>query len=198
MVLLDVVYNHFGPDGNYLHTYAPDFFHPERHTPWGIAIAYDRAPVRAYFVENALYWIEEYRFDGLRLDAIDQIRDESEPSLLEEIAVTVRERTAGRQVHLTAEDDRNVTYLLERENRLAKLYASEWNDDFHHAAHVIATGESDGYYSDYTEAPMAKLARALAEGYIYQGEPSAFRDGASRGEPSAGLPRRLHRLLAEP
>lgn len=81
-----------------------------------------------------------------------------------------------------------MTYLLERENRLAKLYASEWNDDFHHAAHVIATGESDGYYSDYTEAPMAKLARALAEGYIYQGEPSAFRDGASRGEPSAGLP----------
>ncbi len=76
MVFLDVVYNHFGPDGNYLHAYAPDFFNRERHTPWGVAIAYDRPPVRAFFIENALYWLEEYRFDGLRLDAIDQIRDD--------------------------------------------------------------------------------------------------------------------------
>jgi len=188
MVLLDVVYNHFGPDGNYLHLYAPEFFHPEDHTPWGAAIAYDRAPVRKFFIENALYWLEEYRFDGLRLDAIDQIRDKSKPSLLEEIAVAVRSRIRDRPVHLTTEDDRNIVSLHQRQNGMPTLYTGEWNDDFHHAAHVIATGESDGYYRDYTEAPMAKLARALAEGYIYQGEPSVFRDGARRGEPSAGLP----------
>jgi maltooligosyltrehalose trehalohydrolase len=188
MVFLDVVYNHFGPDGNYLHTYAPDFFDPERHTPWGAAIAYNKAPVRAFFVENALYWIEEYRFDGLRLDAIDEIRDDSKPSLVEEIAATVHEQIKDRHAHLTTEDDRNIIALLERANDAPKLYSAEWNDDFHHVAHVIATKESDGYYRDYTADPVAKLARALAEGYIYQGEPSVFRDGASRGEPSAGLP----------
>lgn len=188
MVFLDVVYNHFGPDGNYLHSYAPDFFNSDRHTLWGVAIAYDRAPVRAFFVENALYWIEEYRFDGLRLDAIDQIHDDASPSVLEEIATTVRERVKDRHVHLTTEDDRNVTVLLERPSGVPRLYTGEWNDDFHHAAHVIATGESDGYYRDYTGDPVAKLARSLAEGYIYQGEPSPFRDGATRGEPSAGLP----------
>jgi len=188
MVFLDVVYNHFGPDGNYLHTYAPDFFHHDRHTPWGVAIAYDRAPVRAFFIENALYWLEEYRFDGLRLDAIDQIHDDSTPSILEEIATTVHGRITDRHVHLTTEDDRNVTFLLERADGVPKLYTGEWNDDFHHAAHVIATGESDGYYADYTVGPVPRLARALAEGFIYQGEPSRFRDGAPRGAPSAGLP----------
>ncbi len=185
MVFLDVVYNHFGPDGNYLNCYAPDFFDPSRHTPWGAAIAYGRDPVRAYFIENALYWLEEYRFDGLRLDAVDQIRDDS---LLADIATTVRQRITDRQVHLTTEDDRNVTFLTERVDGAPKLYSGEWNDDFHHAAHVIAVGESDGYYRDYTDGPVAKLARSLAEGFIYQGEPSAFRDGEKRGEPSAGLP----------
>jgi maltooligosyltrehalose trehalohydrolase len=188
MVLLDVVYNHFGPDGNYLHSCTPEFFDPERHTPWGAAIAYDRKPVRAFFIENACYWIEEYRFDGLRLDAIDQIQDESDPSILEEIALEVRKRTRDREVHLTTEDDRNIIGLLERVGGEPKFYDSEWNDDFHHAAHVLATGESDGYYRDYIDDPAGKLARALNEGYVYQGEPSEFREGASRGEPSAGLP----------
>jgi maltooligosyltrehalose trehalohydrolase len=183
MVLLDVVYNHFGPDGNYLASYAPDFFHPERHTPWGAAIAYDRDPVRRFFIENACYWIEEYRFDGLRLDAIDQIRDESEPAMLKEIAVAVRHRAGDRYVHLTTEDDRNMVGLLRD-----KFYDGEWNDDFHHVAHVLATGESDGYYQDYIVDPAAKMARALAEGFVYQGETSEFRDGTSRGEPSADLP----------
>jgi maltooligosyltrehalose trehalohydrolase len=188
MIFLDVVYNHFGPDGNYLPIYAPDFFHLERHTPWGAAIAYGRAAVRAFFVENALYWIEEYRFDGLRLDAIDQIQDDSQPSILEEIVIALRERTKDRHVHLTTEDDCNRVDLYERANGRPRLYTSEWNDDFHHTAHVIATGESDGYYCDYTESSVAKLARALAEGFVYQGEPSIFRDGASRGEPSGALP----------
>jgi maltooligosyltrehalose trehalohydrolase len=185
MVLLDVVYNHFGPDGNYLHLYAPEFFHPNNHTPWGAAIAYDRAPVRAFFIENALYWLEEFRFDGLRLDAIDQLRD---ASLLEEIALAVRSRMRDRPVHLTTEDDRNLAGLHQRKDGIPEMYTGEWNDDFHHAAHVIATGESDGYYRDYAKAPIAMFARALAEGYIYQGEPSTYRDGARRGEPSARLP----------
>jgi len=188
MVFLDVVYNHFGPDGNYLHTYAPDFFNPERHTPWGAAIAYDRAPVRAFFIENALYWLEEYRFDGLRLDAIDQIRDDGDPSLVEEIAIRVRKQITGRHVHLTTEDDRNIVSLHQRTNGTPTLCTGEWNDDFHHAAHVIATNETDGYYRDFTERPLEKLARSLAEGYVYQGEASPYRDGAVRGEPSAGLP----------
>jgi len=188
MVFLDVVYNHFGPDGNYLHAYAPDFFNPERHTPWGVAIAYDRVPVRAFFIENALYWLEEYRFDGLRLDAIDQIRDDGDPSLVAEIAMRVRERITDRHVHLTTEDDRNIVSLHRRTNGIATLCTGEWNDDFHHAAHVIATHESDGYYRDFIDEPVRKLARSLAEGYVYQGEPSPYRDGARRGEPSAELP----------
>jgi malto-oligosyltrehalose trehalohydrolase len=188
MIFLDVVYNHLGPDGNYLGSYAPEFFNSARHTPWGIAIAYEQPPVRAFFIDNALYWIEEYRFDGLRLDAIDQIHDMSTPSLVDEIAMTVRARIEDRHVHLTTEDDRNITALLARERGVPLLYTGEWNDDFHHAAHVVATGETDGYYCDYASAPVAMLARALAEGYVYQGEPSAFRDGAKRGERSAGLP----------
>ena len=184
MILLDVVYNHFGPDGSYLHLYAPEFFHPERQTPWGGAIAYEKEPVRRFFIDNALYWLEEYRFDGLRFDAIDQIDDESQ--ILEDLAREVRERIAGRHVHLTTEDDRNVTFLHERdEGGRPRLYTAEWNDDFHHVAHVAATGESEGYYgSDRT----AKLARALATGFVQQGEPSAYRDNAPRGEPSGHLP----------
>lgn len=189
MVLLDVVYNHFGPDGNYLHLYASEFFTDARETPWGAAIAYERPPVRDFFVENALYWLEEYRFDGLRLDAVNEIHDGADEHLLETIGRTVRERITDREIHLTTEDDRNITRLHKRgEDGRVKLYTGEWNDDFHHAAHVIATGESEGYYMDYAEGHTAKLARALAEGYIYQGEPSQFWDNTPRGEPSSELP----------
>ena len=189
MMFLDVVYNHFGPDGNYLHLYAPDFFHPEHVTPWGSAIAYELDPVRRFFIENALYWLDEYRFDGLRLDAIDQIDDRSDPTILEELAAEVRRSFPGRHVHLTTEDDRNVTGLHERDAEgRPRLYSGEWNDDFHHAAHVIATGEDIGYYSEYSEEPVVQLAQALASGYVYQGEPSPYRDGRPRGESSAHLP----------
>jgi maltooligosyltrehalose trehalohydrolase len=189
MMLLDVVYNHFGPDGNYLHLYAPQFFHPDRHTPWGAAIAYDRRPVRDFLVDNALYWLEEYRFDGLRLDAIDQIQDSSQPHILEELASTVRSAITDRRVHLTTEDDRNVAFLHERSpGGEPRLYTAEWNDDFHHAAHVLCTEERDGYYADYAQGIVTKLGRALSEGYIYQGELSPFRDGVKRGEASGHLP----------
>jgi maltooligosyltrehalose trehalohydrolase len=188
MMFLDVVYNHFGPEGNCLPLYAPDFFHPEDCTPWGAAIAYEKKPVRDFFVENALYWLEEYRFDGLRLDAIDHIAAQS-GDLLGELASAVRARITDRQVHLMTEDDRNVTGLHERDEEGRPLfYSSEWNDDFHHAAHQIATGETIGYYSDYGDQPAEHLARALASGFIYQGEPSAYRDGQPRGESSSHLP----------
>jgi malto-oligosyltrehalose trehalohydrolase len=189
MVFLDVVYNHFGPEGNYLHLYAPDFFHLERKTPWGGAIAYEKKPVRDFFIENALYWLEEYRFDGLRLDAIDAIDDQSEEPILEELALAVRRCVTGRHVHLMTEDDRNITRLHERDAEgRPRLYSTEWNDDFHHAAHRIATGEHFGYYGDYAERPVELLARALATGFVYQGEPSPYRDGRPRGSPSAHLP----------
>ncbi len=189
MVFLDVVYNHFGPDGNYLHAYAPEFFDPERHTPWGAAIAFDRSPVRRFFIENALYWLEEYRIDGLRLDAIDTIADPSTPTIIEELAGAVRANGFEREVHLTTEDDRNVTYLHQRdEHGRPMFYDGEWNDDFHHVAHVLATGEDDGYYADYADDPRADMATALSDGFVQQGRPSPHRGGAPRGEPSSHLP----------
>lgn len=189
MVLLDVVYNHFGPDGNYLHLYAGEFFDAGRETPWGAAIAYDRPAVRDFFIDNALFWLQEYRLDGLRLDAINQILDPSPEHILESIATAVRKNITDRQVHLTTEDDRNITRLHERDAALKPtLYTGEWNDDFHHAAHVAVTGESEGYYVDYVAHPVDKLARALAEGYAFQGEVSQFLEETPRGEPSAHLP----------
>jgi malto-oligosyltrehalose trehalohydrolase len=189
MVLLDVVYNHFGPEGNYLGTLAPGFFDRQRHTPWGAGIAYQVEPVRRFFIENALYWLTEYALDGLRFDAVDQIRDDaSQPEILVEIAQRVRSEMSGRMIHLVTEDNRNITYLHERAaSGGVCLYTAEWNDDFHNAAHVAATGETDGYYADFAEDTWRKLARALAEGFSYQGEFSAFA-GAPRGSPSAHLP----------
>jgi malto-oligosyltrehalose trehalohydrolase len=189
MTILDVVYNHFGPDGNYLHLYAPDFFHPEHATPWGAAIAYEKQPVRDFFIENALFWLDEYRFDGLRFDAIDQIERQSDEPLLEEIGEAVRNRITDRPIHLTTEDDRNITRLHERDdNGRVRLYSAEWNDDVHHAFHVIATGEQDGYYQDYADDAVGHLARALATGFVQQGEMSRYRRGETRGMPSAHLP----------
>lgn len=190
MVLLDVVYNHFGPDGNYLSSYAPDFFDEARHTPWGAAIAYEREPVRKFFIDNALYWLRDYRLDGLRLDAIDQVRDEkSDEELLVAIARTIRKEFPDRQIHLTTEDNRNVTYLHERsQDGKVQLYTGEWNDDFHNVCHVIATGETDGYYEDFAEDVWAMLARSLAEGFIYQGETSTHMGSEPRGKPSTHLP----------
>lgn len=190
MVLLDVVYNHFGPDGNYLGRYAPGFFDPDRHTPWGAAIAYEKEPVRRFFIDNALYWLREYRLDGLRLDAIDQIHDETSPTgVLVEIARTVRAEITGREIHLTTEDSRNITRLHERgPDGAVPLYTAEWNDDFHNSAHVAATGEGDGYYADFTDNPTRLLARSLAEGFAYQGQASAHSGGRKRGSPSAHMP----------
>lgn len=203
MVLLDVVYNHFGPEGNYLHGYAPAFFSARHHTPWGAAINFDGArsrEVREFFIHNALYWLEEYRCDGLRLDAVHAIQDDSRPDILEELAEAVR-TGPGRErlVHLVLENDHNAARYLDRgagrpgaegatyPAKYPAKYAAQWNDDLHHACHVLLTGEADGYYADYAHAPARHLARCLAEGYAWQGEPSPYRQGAPRGEPSGHL-----------
>ncbi len=191
-VLLDVVYNHFGPEGNYLHAYCPEFFNPAHRTPWGAAINFDgegSRTVRDFFVHNALYWLEEYRFDGLRLDAIHAIRDQSSPHIVAEIAAAIRAGPGlGRQVHLILENNANQARHLERDPQgEPRLATAQWNDDVHHALHVLVSGEADGYYADYAAQPLKMLGRALAEGFAYQGEYSTFRDRA-RGEPSAQLP----------
>ena len=191
MVMLDVVYNHFGPEGNYLHAYAPQFFTSRHRTPWGDAIDFDGANarvVREFFIHNALYWLEEFHLDGLRLDAAHAIADESRPDILAELAHEARQGPGReRHIHLVLENDRNDAGRLERVAGAPVAYDAQWNDDFHHASHVLLTGEGDGYYADYVERPAWLLGRALAEGFSYQGEQSEFR-GQPRGAPSAGLP----------
>lgn len=195
MVFLDVVYNHFGPDGNYLHCYCPEFFNPRHHTPWGAAINFDgehNRTVRDFFIHNALYWIEEYRLDGLRLDAIHAICDDSSPDIIEELRDALRNGPGQeRHVHLILENDKNQAHYLESRRRQdGGLHGgiAQWNDDIHHALHVIATNETDGYYADYAADPHAHLVRCLAEGFAWQGETSSFRGGQPRGEPSGHLP----------
>ena len=188
MVLLDVVYNHFGPEGNYINIFAPDFYGHGRSTPWGGAIDFTEAEVRRFYDENALFWLLEYDLDGLRLDAIDHIHDPSDPDILVEIAQKVREARGDRPTWLTTEDNRNVTYLHERgEGGSTPLYDGEWNDDLHNAAHVVATGENEGYYGGFAHDPWGLYARALAEGFAYQGEAEPGSE-EGRGEPSAHQP----------
>ncbi|QYJ16552.1 Malto-oligosyltrehalose trehalohydrolase [Rubrobacter xylanophilus DSM 9941] len=183
MVFLDVVYNHFGPQGNYLPLYAPQFFTPEHETPWGDAVDFGREMVREFFLHNALYWLEEYHLDGLRLDAVHAIFDDPERHFVRELARRVREGPGrDRHVHLVLENDANAASLL-RDGA-----AAQWSDDLHHALHVALTGEDSGYYADYAPSPVRHLGRALAEGFAYQGEPSQHRGGERRGEPSADLP----------
>ena len=189
MVFLDVVYNHFGPEGNYLGRIAPGFF-SEAHTPWGGAIDYRVPEVRAFVIENALHWLEHYRFDGLRLDAVHAIATPGEPDILQELsaAVGVLTRQSGRHIHLVLEnDDNRASLLTPEEDPPAGRYRAQWNDDYHHAWHVFLTGEQAGYYRDYADASR-HIARTLAQGFAYQGEPSPHRKGAPRGEPSRQLP----------
>ena len=177
MVFLDVVYNHFGPKGNYLNLYAPQFFNERDQTPWGAAIIFGNPVVRQYFLHNVLYWLGEYGFDGLRFDAVHAIIDRSPRHILDEIRATV-----PAHKHLVLENDANQARFIG-----PGKYNAQWNDDSHHAYHVAATGESDGYYIAYAEAPVKQLARCLAEGFAYQGEVSPFTKEA-RGEKSSDLP----------
>jgi malto-oligosyltrehalose trehalohydrolase len=190
MVLLDVVYNHFGPEGAYLHAIAPQAFTDRHKTPWGAALNFDgahAAPVREFFIHNALYWIEEFHLDGLRLDAVHAIIDDSPVHLLEELAQRVRAAVPDRPVHLVLENEENQASRLLRDARgQPRQYTAQWNDDVHHVLHVAASGEQAGYYADY-HGDTERLARALAEGFAFQGEVMPYR-GHARGEASAALP----------
>jgi len=190
MVLLDVVYNHFGPDGNYLSLYAPQFFTERHHTPWGAAINFDGAgnrTVRDYFIHNALYWLTEFHCDGLRFDAVHAILDDSPTHILAELAQRVRTALPGRTIHLVLENEHNEASWLERSpDGKPALYSAQWNDDVHHVLHVAATADGEGYYDDYLGRTRL-LGRALAEGFAFQGESMPYR-GAPRGEPSCQLP----------
>jgi maltooligosyltrehalose trehalohydrolase len=177
-VILDVVYNHFGPDGNYLNAYAKEFFRSDKKTPWGDAIDFRRREVRDFFIDNALMWLQEYRFDGLRFDAVHAIEDDT---FLEEVAVRIREEiSAPRHVWLMLENEFNEAHRMEQP------YDAQWNDDGHNTLHVLLTGETDAYYADFAKNPTHKLARMLCEGFVYQGQ--STRHGHNRGEPSAHLP----------
>jgi maltooligosyltrehalose trehalohydrolase len=189
MVFLDVVYNHFGPEGNYLGRYAPGFF-TDAQTPWGSAIDYRVPQVRAFAIENALYWLREYRFDGLRLDAVHTIAELGEIPMLHDLSAAVGSLAAetGRHIHLVLENDDNRVSVLDAEqDPPSGKYRAQWNDDYHHAWHVLLTGEIQGYYSDFQRSPLRDIARSLGSGFVYQGEASAHRDGQLRGEPSGGL-----------
>jgi maltooligosyltrehalose trehalohydrolase len=188
MVFLDVVYNHFGPEGNYLDHYAPSFFTSAHTTPWGGAIDYTVPEVRRFAIENALFWLREYQFDGLRLDAVHSIVEPGDPPILDELsrAVGALAAASGRSIHLILENDDNRASLLDPLSDPPRgKYRAQWNDDYHHVWHVLLTGESTGYYRDY-QSPGEQLARALACGFAYQGEASPHRNGAPRGESSAG------------
>jgi maltooligosyltrehalose trehalohydrolase len=183
-VFLDVVYNHFGPDGNYLNAYAKSFFRADIHTPWGNAIDFRRPEVKAFFIENALYWLNDFRFDGLRFDAVHAIEDDD---FLNQLAASIRAATPpNRHIHLILENENNDAALL-CENPAAPKFDAQWTDDWHHCVHVLLTGESEGYYGDFFN-PAAQLARCLEQGFAYQGEPSAHAQGKPRGTPSAHLP----------
>ncbi len=176
-MVLDIVLNHFGPEGNYLPLLSPAFFHQDRMTPWGNGIAYEVEAVRQYIAEAPLFWLSEYHLDGLRFDAIDQIHDNAETHILPEIAQRIRDAFPDRHIHLTTEDSRNVIFLHPRdEHGQTPLFTAEWNDDFHNAAHVFATGESHAYYQDFAFEPEKKLARALAEGFVYRGNLASDRE----------------------
>jgi malto-oligosyltrehalose trehalohydrolase len=189
-VLLDVVYNHFGPDANYLPAYAPQIFTKHHKTPWGDAVNYDDEGsnvVREFIIHNALYWLEEFHLDGLRLDAVHEIRDDSPKHVLDELAERVRMIDFGRPIHLILENEKNEARRLERgDNGVPRTFTAQWNDDMHHVLHTAATLEAQGYYGDY-QGDTEKLARALAQGFAFQGEtmPSI---GKPRGEPSGHLP----------
>ncbi len=188
-VILDVVYNHLGPDGNYLNAFAPDYFTERHGTEWGKALNFDgpgSAPVREFFVENAGYWIDEFHFDGLRLDATHAIIDTSDEHLLAAIRRRVREAARGRTTLVVAEHESQDARLVRSTDQGGYGLDAVWNDDFHHAARVALTGRNEAYYRDYCGRPQ-ELISALRWGYLYQGQWYRWQRHG-RGTPSLDLP----------
>jgi maltooligosyltrehalose trehalohydrolase len=199
-VVLDVVYNHLGAEGNYLSDYGP-YFTDRYQTPWGSAVNFDGPgsdQVRRYFIENAVYFLRDFHIDALRLDAIHAMLDFSAITFLEELAAVVDREAVhlNRRVHLIAESDLNDARVVRsRENHGVGLDA-QWSDDFHHALHVLLTGETQGYYGDFVDEsgvqPLQFLVKALTEGYVYSGQFAPMR-GRRHGNPSREIP--AHRFV---
>ena len=189
-VVLDVVYNHLGPEGNYLGKFGP-YFSERHHTPWGAAMNVDGPgsdEVRRFFIENARQWVRDFHVDALRLDAVHGIVDTSASPFLAELADAVHDEAADarRQVHVIAESDLNDVRVIMPREAGGWGHDSQWTDDFHHALHVAATGESTGYYADFGGA-IDDVATSLRRGFVYTGQPSAHR-GRRFGSDSTGLP----------
>lgn len=188
-VFLDVVYNHFGPKGNFLKVYAP-LMNTEHKTPWGPAVNFDAEgseTIRDYVFANARYWLNEFRFDGLRFDAVHEIRDYGPRHMLQDLAEQIRASTDGRFIHLIAENsDNQAGWLKRRDDGAPWLYDAQWSDDIHHSLHNAITGESFWYYADF-ENRLDLVGRSLAEGLAWQGE-FMVHEGREKGEPSAFLP----------
>lgn len=187
MVFLDVVYNHLGLFGNTIERYAPQFFQAHG-TPWGPAPDFSREETRSYFIDNALTWLSEYRFDGLRFDASDRLVADGKDWLVDEIADLAQDRISDRTIHLVIEDARNVPDPMEHRQGRPPTCRAAWNDDLHHAIHVLTTGEESGHYRDFASNAAAGIRTALAEGFIYQGQSRSSQDGEPSGKPSGHLP----------
>ena len=186
-VILDVVYNHLGPDGNYLADFSADYFTDRYTNDWGRAINFEGAPAaRAYFVENAGYWIDEFHFDGLRLDATQDIKDASRPHVMADISQRAREAGGDKRIYLIAENEPQDTNLVRP--RLQGGYGLDalWNDDYHHSVAVALTGRREAYYTDY-KGSVQELISCAKYGYLYQGQWYGWQRKA-RGSPGLDLP----------
>jgi maltooligosyltrehalose trehalohydrolase len=188
-VVLDVVYNHLGPEGNYLSRFGP-YFTSRYHTPWGQAIDYDgdeSGPVRRYFIENALQWIDEFHIDGLRLDAVHASHDSGTPHILQELAATLKQRARdlGRTICVFAESDLNDVKIVRKPAEGGYGLDAQWSDDFHHSLHTVLTRECSGYYCDF--GSIGQLAKAFQNGFVYAGEFSTYR-GREHGTETLDVP----------
>jgi maltooligosyltrehalose trehalohydrolase len=193
-VMLDVVYNHFGPDGAYLTVFSPYYLSSDHRTPWGAAVNLDgphSAQVRSFFIENALHWLTEYHFDGLRLDATHGFADESPCHFVRELALSVRESITDRPVLLISEDERNLNTIVTPLDEGGWGLDAVWSDDFHHQIRRLAAGDRDGYYQDFSGS-VEDLATTVNRGWFYSGQHSAYLDKA-RGTDASGVP--LNRMV---
>ncbi|HET9577255.1 MAG TPA: malto-oligosyltrehalose trehalohydrolase [Usitatibacter sp.] len=189
-VILDVVYNHLGPDGNYLTEFAPEYFSDRYENEWGEPLNFDgpaSGPVREFFIANAGYWIDEFHMDGLRLDATQQIFDASRVNVMQEMTRRVREAAGARRTLIVAENEPQDVKLLRPLEQGGYGMDALWNDDLHHSARVALTGRNEAYYSDYLGSPQ-ELVSAVKHGFLYQGQRYAWQ-GKRRGTPALGLPR---------
>lgn len=193
-VLLDVVYNHFGPDGAYGSLFSPFYFSERHRSPWGAAVNLDgegSTHVREFFIENALHWLHEYHFDGLRLDATHGLIDDSPRHFFAELAARVRASVPRRTVLLIAEDERNLAAIVRPPEEDGWGLDAIWADDLHHHIRRLSAGDRDGYYEDYSGA-IADIATTIRQGWFYRGQFSAHR-GEPRGTDPAGVP--LERMV---